>query len=427
MTVLTAIGDVGDVADTLLLPDATLRRSRLDLSEAVLPPHLRPEASLSVLDITEFYGETTGGIRTYLREKTAYVEAHRDLRQVLVLPGPRDALTETDGVRCYRLQGPKVPRQAPYRFMLAMRTNRKIAVHERPDVIEVGSPGFVPWIVRLAARGLDIPAVAFFHSNFPRVFAPFPERAVGLRRVMSELAWGYVRYLDQHFAHTIVCSEFAANDLRAAGVDRVTRIPLGVDLEHFQLGRRARRREVRAMYGLPEGPLAAFVGRFAVEKELGVLLSAWPEVYRRTGAILALMGDGPMRATLVAQADGAPWVRFLPYERDREKLADLLAALDLYVAPSSIETFGLSALEAAACGTAVLSADQGGIAEQVTASGGGAHFVAGAPGSLAETAISLLRSDLDSLGRRGRSYAEQDHSWTSVFDRIFALYRTVKH
>ena len=184
---MTALPDAGTVADTLLLSDAQLRQSRLDLSRAELPPHLRPGASMSVLDITEFYGETTGGIRTYLREKTAYVEAHREFRQVLVLPGPRDALTQTDGVRCYRLQGPKVPRQAPYRFMLAMRTNRKITVHEQPDVIEVGSPGFVPWIVRLAARGLDIPAVAFFHSNFPRVFAPFPEQARGLRRAMSEL------------------------------------------------------------------------------------------------------------------------------------------------------------------------------------------------------------------------------------------------
>jgi alpha-1,6-mannosyltransferase len=279
--------------------------------------------------------------------------------------------------------------------------------------------------VRLAARGLDIPAVAFFHSNFPRVFAPFPERARGLRRAMSELAWKYVRYLDQNFAQTIVCSEFAASDLRAAGVDRVTRIPLGVDLDHFTPTRRAQSREVRARYGLSEGPLAGFVGRFAVEKEVGLLLEAWPEVHRRTGAMLALIGDGPMRASLVAQADGAPWARFLPYERDRDELADLLASLDLCVAPSSIETFGLSALEALSSGTPVLSADRGGVGEQVTSSGAGAHFASGDAGSLAEAAVSLFRSDLDALGRKGRAYAEHDHSWDSVFDRIFALYRTL--
>lgn len=411
--------------DALFLADAQIKADRFDLSHIVLPPLLRPAAKRSVLDITEFYGETTGGIRTYLREKTRYVEAHPQLRQTLVLPGPRDALSQSDGVRCYRLQGPKVPTQDPYRFMLATRTNRRIALHERPDVIEVGSPGFVPWIVRLAARGLDIPAVAFYHSNFPRVFSPFPERANAFGRAMYDLAWRYARVIDRHFARTIVCSEFVAQDLRANGIDRVTKIPLGVDLALYHPSRRARRREIRARYGLPEGPVAAFVGRFAQEKELNVLLDGWREVNRRTGAQLALVGDGPMRAKLVAQADGAPWARFLPYESDRDRLADLLASLDLFVAPSSNETFGLAPLEALASGTPVLSADRGGISEQVETSGAGARFASGEPRSLAEEAVKLLQSDLVALGAKGRAYAENDHSWDSVFDRIFALYDSV--
>jgi alpha-1,6-mannosyltransferase len=411
--------------DALFLADAQIKADRFDLSKIVLPPLLRPAARRSVLDITEFYGETTGGIRTYLREKTRYVEARPQFKQTLVLPGPRDALSQSEGVRCYRLQGPRVPTQDPYRFMLATRTNRRIALHERPDVIEVGSPGFVPWIVRLAARGLDIPAIAFYHSNFPRVFSPFPERATAFGRAMYDLAWRYARVIDKHFAHTIVCSEFVANDLRAAGIDRVTKIPLGVDLAHYHPSRRARRREVRARYGLPEGPVAAFVGRFAQEKELGVLLDGWREVHRRTGAQLALIGGGPMRSKLVAQADGAPWARFLPYESDRDRLADLLASIDLFVAPSSNETFGLAPLEALASGTPVLSADRGGISEQVETSGAGARFVSGEPRSLAEEAVKLLQSDLASLGAKGRAYAENDHSWESVFDRIFALYDSV--
>jgi alpha-1,6-mannosyltransferase len=411
--------------DALFLADAQIKAERFDLSSIVLPPPLRPAARRSVLDITEFYGETTGGIRTYLRQKSRYVEARPELKQTLVLPGPRDALTESSGVRCYRLEGPRVPTQDPYRFMLATRTNRRIALHERPDVIEVGSPGFVPWIVRLAARGLDIPVVAFYHSNFPRVFAPFPERANAFGRAMFDLGWRYARQLDKHFAHTIVCSDFVANDLRAAGIDRVTKIPLGVDLALYNPSRRARRREVRVAHALPEGPVAAFVGRFAQEKELEVLLTGWCEVNQRTGAQLVLVGDGPMRARLVAQADGAPWVRFLPYETDREKLADFLAAVDIVVAPSSNETFGLAPLEALASGTPVLTADRGGISEQIEKSGAGARFVSGEPRSLAEEAVTLLHSDLAALGARGRAFAERDHSWESVFDRIFALYDSV--
>lgn len=413
------------LADTLFLSDAQLRASRLDLAMTAFPPRLRPSAALGVLDITEFYGDTTGGVRTYLREKAAYVEAHPAYRQVLALPGSCDAITQSDGVRVYRLKGPVVPTQAPYRFMLATRSNRRIVTHEQPDIIEVGSPGLVPWIVRLAARGLGIPVVAFYHSNFPRVFSPWPERAPWWRRTMHDLAWKYARRIDRHFAHTIVCSRFVADDLRRAGIDRVTLIPLGVDLARYHPGRRAKRDEVRARYGLPGGLVAGFVGRFSAEKELDVLVTAWPEVYRRTGATLALVGDGPVRRMLEAATMAAPWIRFIPYERDRERLADLLAAWDLFVAPSSNETFGLAPLEGLASGTPVLSADRGGISEQVEASGAGDRFDSGSASSLAEAAIRLFATDLGALGARGRAHAEAHHAWESVFDRIFALYVSV--
>jgi hypothetical protein len=39
--------------------------------------------------------------------------------------------------------------------------------------------------------------------------------------------------------------------------------------------------------------------------------------------------------------------------------------------------------------------------------------------------VALLHSDLAALGAKGRAFAERDHSWESVFDRIFALYDSV--
>lgn len=63
------------VAERVYLSDTALQDSTVDLSRLALPPIVRPAARLSVLDITEFYGDTTGGIRTYLRQKSVYVEA----------------------------------------------------------------------------------------------------------------------------------------------------------------------------------------------------------------------------------------------------------------------------------------------------------------------------------------------------------------
>ena len=106
-------------------------------------------------------------------------------------------------------------------------------------------------------------------------------------------------------------------------------------------------------------------------------------------------------------------------------LADLLAALDLYVAPGPIETFGLSAVEAMACGTPLLSVNRGGVADHVHASGAGRVYDIGQPASLTEQAVALLQEDLPALGRTASAHAAREHAWPAVFARLFAVYREV--
>lgn len=399
----------------------------VDIGNNELPEgQIRPDAELGVLDITKWFGETSGGVRTYLLQKARYVESQQNLRQVMVIPGARDAITHGTGVRCYRLRGPRIPTQRPYRFMLATRSIRRIIHHERPSIIEVGSCFLVPWITKRAARRSDVPLVFFYHSNFPRTISAFPDRDGGLRRAGHEMAWRYIRKLDTIFETTIVASQFAADDLARNGVERTERVPLGVDLEHFHPRRRIDAMATRERLGIPiDAPVAAFVGRFAREKEVDVLVKAWAEIERRTDAYLVLVGDGPQRENLHALAKANRRIFWMPYENDREQLANLLAAVDLFVAPCSIETFGLSALEALASGTPVLSADRGGVSEQVQRSGAGALFEAGDSHSLAENAVHLLNGDLRMLGLQGRAYAEREHSWPSVFGRIFEIYRRI--
>ncbi len=407
--------------EQILFPSAA--PPRMDLGTASLPPPLRPGAELGVLDITEFFGDTTGGIRTYLLEKAKYVEASRSLRHVLVVPGPQDSVTETTGVRCYRLRGQPVPTQHPYRFMAGLRANRRIFAHERPDVIEVGSSGIVPWIANRASRGLDIPVVCFFHSDFPNIIAPHHKQGLGWTAA-REMAYGYLRVLDRLFVSTLVASDFSASELRRVGVENTVRVPMGVDLERFHPRRRAYAGATRRDASLPEGPLAAYVGRFAREKDLHVLMDAWSIVERESDATLVMIGDGPLRQSLQARARSKR-IHWLPFEKDRNRLADIVAALDFYVAPGPVETFGLAAVEALATGVPVLSCDRGAVSEHVERSGAGRMFATGSAASLAEEVGAMLRQDLPALGARGRGYAEREHSWSVTFDRLFTVYREV--
>lgn len=403
-----------------LTPPAT----PIDLSRLAFPARIGGPQSLTVLDITKFFGDATGGIRTYLLAKAAYVQSRPSLRQVLVVPGAQDALAEEGGVRCYRLRGPRIPFDSSYRFLLATRTTKRIVEHERPDVIEVGSPWLVPWLTRRANRRLQAPLIWFYHTHFPVILDPGLPGTSTTRRAAGALAWSYVRRLSQLYRGILVASESVARQLEAAGVERVHRVALGVDLERFHPGRRERRDETRRRYGLPDAPLAIYVGRFAGEKQIETVLDAWPEVTRKTGARLVMVGAGPREQRLRAHAPGAA-VHWIPYLRDRDQLADLVAAADLYVAPGPAETFGLSALEAMASGLPVLSVDSGGVADRVRQSGAGALYALGDAAACARAACDVIDGNPAALGQQARLFAERHHSWSTAFDGITEVYRQI--
>lgn len=347
-----------------------------------------------------------------------------ELRQVIVVPGARDEILEASGVRCYRLHGAPIPTQRPYRFMLATRSTSRIVAHERPTLIEVGSAWCAPWLMHLATRSCPVPAVWYYHSNFPRIIAPHPRAAGHLRLAASALAWWYVRRLSRLVRATLAPCRSVVRELESAGVPNVVHVPLGVDLELFTPARRTAAAETRRRHGLPGAPLALYVGRFAGEKELDLVLGAWREVERRTGARLVLVGAGPAAGAL-RRAPGGDRAIWLPYERDRARLADLYAAADIYVAPGPAETFGLSAMEALASGLPVLSVALGGVAEAVERSGAGRLYPPGDAGAATETAVALLQGDLAGLGVAGRRYAETHHAWAQVFDRLFEVYQRI--
>ncbi len=217
--------DIGDAA----------RGERLQLDRAPLPAIDRPDATTAILDVTKWFGETSGGVKTYLLEKARWAASHPTVRHTLVIPGPHDAVTVADGTRAYRLRGPRIPGESAYRFLLAPRTLRRIVEHERPDVIEIGSPVFVPRVTALAARRLGVPLVHFHHTSMVAVWRALFNGNLPGRLAHATLGL-WARRLDRLVHRTVVASAYAARELEAAGVSRISRVPLGVDLDRFHPG-----------------------------------------------------------------------------------------------------------------------------------------------------------------------------------------------
>lgn len=389
-----------------------------------LTPIARPDASLAVLDISEYYSDSSGGVRTYLAAKHRFVAERPALRGAMVVPGAADSVSDDPGYRTYRLRGPSIPFHS-YRFLLATGSVSRIIAHERPDIVEIGSAYFVPWVVSRARRRHPARVAWFYHSNIPRLAAPSMNQHRGAGAAVVRSLGAYVRRLGQLADVTLAASDFAFRDLASWGVERVERVTLGVDLNRFHPDRRARRELMRAELGVTSGPLVGFVGRLAAEKQVDALIRAWPVVERRTGGTLVLVGHGPQEARLRAQA-AEHRVRLLPYQRHRDQLADLMAALDLYVSPAPYETFGLAICEALSSGVPVVAVDHGGGAELVRDSGAGRLVPHGDTAALTEAIVAALDEAREPLATRARQYVEGRHGWDSALTRLFEIYARVR-
>jgi alpha-1,6-mannosyltransferase len=132
---------------------------------------------------------------------------------------------------------------------------------------------------------------------------------------------------------------------------------------------------------------------------------------------MVMIGDGKLQNRLIAQSAGLP-IAFPGFEKNREELARSLASSDLYVSAMSDETFGISVLEAQACGLPVVGVKSGAMPDRVPA-GLGLLGPMDDTATMARNVVDLWRGDHGAVGRAARAHVEANFSWKRTFDRLF--------
>jgi alpha-1,6-mannosyltransferase len=378
---------------------------------------------MKICDISSFYSELGGGVRTYHHHKLAWFEAHPEHSYSMIVAGPRNETQDVPGGRIHRTRGIPVSRKGGYRQIADFFEVKRVLEAERPDVIEIGSAYLDCWLA--LGAGLDwAPVVSgFYHADFPDSYmAP---AVSGLPRALGQPFvdfWKrYVKFTYGRFDVTCVTSRYIERKLRAFGVDNTFLVPLGVDADHFRPA--LRDEAVRRAHGVGPGErLALCVGRFSSEKGVDVLCEAIVRLAGRDGLHILLVGDGPLERQVRDAAAANPRARILGYVSDRDVLARLHAAADVFLAPGPYETFGLSALEALSSGVPVVAAASGGAAETVGASAAGRLFKPHDAADFVRCLEHLLADDLEALGRRARRFVEDGYSWDGTFRRMVDRY-----
>src|SRR5580765_2396136 len=171
-----------------------------------------------------------------------------------------------------------------------------------------------------------------------------------------------------------------------------------------------------------------FIGRHDTRKGLPVLLRAWPEIHRASGARLRLIGTDPLQYRLLHSRmrfdeAGIDVLGIVTNDvRTRE-----LASAKVFVSPAlGGESFGMVLVEAFATATPVVASNIPGFAD-VAVPGAAELVEPGDPHALAEAVIALLDDEERRLamGRAARALAEERYAWPDIAGRLEGIYERV--
>lgn len=277
---------------------------------------------------------------------------------------------------------------------------RSVLERERFDVLHLHEP-MTPAICVSTLAFARCPVVATWHANGP----------LGWMKIGLPL-WGF---LMDRIDYRIAVSEPARDTIAAWIPGEWEIVPNGTfipdDADPAD-------RENRVL----------FVGRHEPRKGLHVLLRAWPDIRRRTGATLRIIGADPLAVRLLlsrvgVSSDGIEIAGFLSQD---DLTRELLSAKTM-VAPSlGGESFGMVLTRAFACATAVVASDIGGYRE-VIEPGTAVLVPARDQSALADAVVELLSDEPRrvAIGSAARKLALERYSWDRIAGRLVEIYQQV--
>ena len=286
---------------------------------------------------------------------------------------------------------------------------------EKFTEIIISTPGPVGLTALLAAKMLNLQTSGIYHTDFPQYIRILTEDSF-----LESMAWGYMHWFYGQLDTVFVNSEEYRQSWIKHGFDpaKLKILPRGLDTELFHPGRREL--EFFEKFGAHNGEVRLlYVGRISREKDLDLLAAAYRRL-RDEGLPVQLfvVGHGPYSE---AFAKSLPEAVFTGYLTGNE-LAAAYASADIFVFPSTTDTFGNVILEAQACGLPVVVSDSGGPKELVQDTANGLITKSHDEEDFAR-AIRALVTNPGLRERMGKSARNSviDRSWPSAFDRFWTM------
>ena len=279
------------------------------------------------------------------------------------------------------------------------------------------TPGPIGLAALAIARILKLPIVGTYHTSLPQYAGYLTNDPA-----VEELMWKYVLWYYDQMELIYVPSRSTRNELIGKGIApaKVRLFPRGVNTVRFHPSKRDL--QFLRQYIDVDTFKLLYVGRVSKEKDLPLLAEVFRQLCQSNDQVsLLVAGDGPYLEEMKKELEGTR-CSFTGYLTG-EALATLFASCDLFVFPSTTDTFGNVVLEAQASQLPVIVTDSGGPQENVIPEKTGIIIPAHDGPALAEAIRSFMNDPikLKDMGKAARRYVE-GRSFESAFEQTWKMY-----
>ncbi len=190
----------------------------------------------------------------------------------------------------------------------------------------------------------------------------------------------------------------------------------------------APRRAGRLRLAGPGTKVMMHASNFRTVKNIPVIIQAFAEVRQQLQAKLVMVGDGPEKPGAEQMARELGVHRDVLFLGNQDCMEELLPLADVFILPSSSESFGLVALEAMSAEVPVIASNAGGLPEVVEHGATGFLHDPGNVAGYVDSSLKLLRNERlrRTMGRRGRRVARERFSAEEMVQKYVDVYESLR-
>ena len=283
--------------------------------------------------------------------------------------------------------------------------------------IHTATPGPIGLAALAISKILKLPINGTYHTSIPQ----YAQILTG-DEAIEEIAWRYILWYYDQMDTIYAPSQSTKDELVEKGIQahKIEVYPRGIDTDRFSPEKRNGFFTHRIQH--PNDTKILYVGRVSKEKNLHLLANAFKKLTKTFEHIhLVIVGDGPYLSEMKNRMEGYPCL-FTGYLQG-EDLENVYAASDIFVFPSTTDTFGNVVLEAQASGIPVVVTDQGGPCENMLPGQTGLLIPGNSEKSIRRALGTLLAKPqlVRQMGQAARNYM-RERSFEAAFKKSWDMY-----